>query len=339
MVKTHALMATFSVCIPSYNAAKIIGATIDSLIRQTFTDWECLVVDDGSTDGTEAVVRTFSDPRIRFIKNNVNLGCAGNFQRCRDLATGTYIYFLANDDILSPRALERTYAAFQMAPDIALVTRPYYWFEGDNPDVPIRYTKPLDASADQVISIEDSNEVLCALFETLGQVTALAYRNDVLLDPFSPHVWTTHIQPFLLTFKKYRAVFLHDYLVAIRTEHSQARNIPSIYDPSALWTWAHMMQTVFAGQRWSRQRRVGIDNIARRAEGLVQIRCHSTLKIFLREAWLYLWYRPLNVLSPRYWFFAFGCLVMPPIILRRLVDGFRSRYATSSRNAKIRLAS
>lgn len=320
-------MPTFTVCIPSYNAERVIGATIESLLRQTFTDWECLVVDDGSTDGTEAVVRSFPDSRIRWIRNATNLGCAGNFQRCRDLATGTYIYFLANDDVISPLALERTLAAFNMASDIGCVTRPYYWFRDNRPDLPIRFTNPLDPHTDRIISADDGNDVLRAVFDVMGQVSGIAFRNDALKTPFNPQVWTTHIEPFLATLKTHRGVFLHDYLLAVRLEHSQARTLPKIYDPSPLWTWVDMMQRVFAGDRWKRQRMAGINNIGSHVEGLVQLRCHSTMKCFLREAWFYLWYRPVNALSIRYWFFSLGCLVMPPKVLRDLVDRYMARVS------------
>lgn len=323
-------MPTFTVCIPSYNAERVIGATIESLLRQSFTDWECLVVDDASTDSTEAIVARYDDPRIRFIKNDENLGCAGNFQRCRELAKGTYLYFLANDDVLSPLALERTFDAFQSAPDIAVVARPYYWFENNDPQVPIRYTVPLDKTRDRIISAGDGAATLRALFDVLGQVSGLAFRNDALTEPFNPHVWTTHIQPFLATLKTHRGVFMHDYLLAVRLEHSQARTLPKIYDPSPLWCWVDMMQKVFPGKEWSRQRKTGIDNIASHVEGLVQLRCHSTMRCFLREAWLYAWYRPLNAISLRYWFFAVGCLALPPRTLRSLVD----RYMISVSGAR-----
>lgn len=312
-------MAVFTVLIPSYNAEKIIGATIASLVAQTFTDWECLVVDDGSTDGTEAAVRAFTEPRITFIKNPSNLGCAGNFQRARDLATGTYVYFLANDDILSPRALERTLEAFRLAPDIGAVTRPYYWFENNNPETVVRYTTPIDPKADRIFSADDT-DVLRAVFDTLGQVTGMAFRNDALTTPFSPYVFTTHIQPFLSTLRTHRAVFMHDYLVAVRIESSQTRTLPKIYEPSPLWTWVNMMDEVFAGKRWERTRRIGRDNIASHVEGMVQIRFSSTFGTWLREAWLYLLYRPANALSIKFWIFTFSCLLIPPRTLRRLVD-------------------
>lgn len=315
-------MPTFSVCMPAYNAATVIRATLESLLRQTLTDWECIVVDDGSTDGTEAVVASFADDRIQYFKNEKNLGYPGNLQRCRDLAKGTYVYFLANDDILSPHALARAYEAFHLAPDVAVLTRPYYWFENDDPDVAIRYTKPLDPVHDTFISADDDDATLRAIFDVMGQVTALAFRNDLFVEPINPHVWPAHIQPFLALLKTHRGVFMHDYLVAVRLEHSQARTVPKIYNPSPLWTWVNMLQQVFPGDRWARQRRLGIDNITGHVEGMVQLRKYSTLGCFLREAWLYLKYRPRNAFSVRYWFFAIGCLVTPPGMLRRLVDRF-----------------
>lgn len=328
-------MPTFSVCIPSYNAASVIGATIESLLRQTLTDWECLVVDDGSTDETENIVRGFGDPRIRFFKNETNLGYPGNLQRCRDLAKGSYVYFLANDDILSPLALERTYEAFQIAPDIAVVTRPYYWFENDDPETAIRYTTPLDPEKDRIISADDDDATLRAIFDVMGQVTALAFRNDLFIDRINPHVWPAHIEPFLAMLKRHRGVFMHDYLIAVRLEHSQARTVPKIYDPSPLWTWVNMLSNVFPGERWARQRKVGIDNIAKHVEGLVQLRKYSTLKCFLREAYFYLKYRPVNAFSLRYWFFALGCLATPPAMLRRLVDALMP-HMTNAKSAGIR---
>jgi hypothetical protein len=207
-----------------------------------------------------------------------------------------------------------------------LVVRPFYWFRGSDPDRVVRYTRPPDPFRDRIITIDDDDSTLRTLFESLGQVSSLAFRNDMLTAKFSPHVWTTHIRAFLMTLKEHPAVFLHDYPVAVRTESSQARNISSIYEPSPLWTWVTMMRDVFQGERWSRQRKLGIDNIASHPEGLVQVRCHSTFRNFLREAWFYLWYRPKNAAWPKYWFFALGCLVMPRRLLRKTADKYMQLY-------------
>ncbi len=331
-------MAAFTVCIPAYNSAATIRSTINSLLGQTFTDWDCIVVDNASIDATESIVRSFADGRISYIRNEVNLGCPGNFQRCRDLARGTYVYFLASDDILSPLALERTYAAFQAAADIGIVTRPYYMFENDNPELVVRYIKPLDATADRIVSADSDEASLRAVLETLGQVTGLAYRNDALITPFSPYVFTTHIEPFLHTLKTHRLVFLRDYVVAVRLAFSQTRNDPAVYAYSPLWTWIKMIDSVFDGPRWERQRRISRDNISNRVEGLIQVRCSSSMKAYLQEALHYLRYRPLNLVSPRYWSFALGCLIMPPRSLRAFVNRFTPLY-TRAPQADISLAS
>lgn len=90
---------TFSIIIPTYNRAKLIGITIESVLCQRFTDFEILVVDDGSKDNTEEVVRQFSDHRIRYFKKeNAERGAARNYGRAR--AMGKYVNFFDSDDLM-----------------------------------------------------------------------------------------------------------------------------------------------------------------------------------------------------------------------------------------------
>ncbi len=96
-----------TVGIPVYNGAKFIGASIESVLNQTFSDFELIVSDDRSTDDTEAIVCSFSDSRIRYVKNERNLGAPGNFNNCINLAKGHYVYLLHADDVMLPRNLER----------------------------------------------------------------------------------------------------------------------------------------------------------------------------------------------------------------------------------------
>lgn len=97
-----------SVIIPAYNSARSIGETIESVLRQTFTDWEIVVIDDGSQDDTVKVVLAFNDSRIRlFSFQNGGLPTARNrgFEKSR----GKYICFLDADDLWHPAKLERQY--------------------------------------------------------------------------------------------------------------------------------------------------------------------------------------------------------------------------------------
>ena len=98
-----------SVIMPAYNAEKYIEAAIRSVQAQTLTDWELLVIDDGSSDSTCAIVERFAaeDSRIRFLVNSQNMGTAKTRNRGLDLCRGKYVAFLDSDDIWHPEKLFR----------------------------------------------------------------------------------------------------------------------------------------------------------------------------------------------------------------------------------------
>ncbi len=102
-----------SVLIPAYNAAPWLAAAVESVQRQTFRDWEIVAVDDASTDGTPAVLRSFVSANIRVEQNPRNLGMTGNWNRCLSLAAGELVLKLDADDALKPRALEQLALAFE----------------------------------------------------------------------------------------------------------------------------------------------------------------------------------------------------------------------------------
>lgn len=101
-------MALVSIIMPAYNAADFINETINSVRDQTFTDWELLVVDDGSKDSTLHIVSAAAslDERIRLILSSGNQGPAGARQLAIDHATGRYVAFLDSDDLWLPNKLE-----------------------------------------------------------------------------------------------------------------------------------------------------------------------------------------------------------------------------------------
>lgn len=95
-----------SIIMPSYNTAKFIGQTIKSVLAQTYTNWELIIVDDCSTDNTDKVVSSFLyDNRIRYYKNKVNSGAAVSRNRALKKANGKWIAFLDSDDLWMPEKL------------------------------------------------------------------------------------------------------------------------------------------------------------------------------------------------------------------------------------------
>ena len=95
-----------SIIMPSYNTARFIEETVQSVLCQTYTNWELIIVDDCSTDNTDEVVSKFDDNRIKYIKNEKNSGAAVSRNRALREAKGKWIAFLDSDDIWLPEKLE-----------------------------------------------------------------------------------------------------------------------------------------------------------------------------------------------------------------------------------------
>jgi hypothetical protein len=115
---------------PVYNAAPYVGDAIRSVLTQTFADFELLVIDDGSADSSAEVVASFSDPRVRFVRNERNLGLTPTLNRGLSLAHGAIVARQDADDLSEPDRLARQ-VAFLDAHDVALVGTWYRKIDAD----------------------------------------------------------------------------------------------------------------------------------------------------------------------------------------------------------------
>ncbi len=97
-----------SVCVPVYNGEKYLKECLDSCISQTFTNYEIIICDDRSTDGSISICEEYTakHKQIKFFKNEKNLGLLGNWKKCVELASGTWIKFLFQDDVMNSNCLE-----------------------------------------------------------------------------------------------------------------------------------------------------------------------------------------------------------------------------------------
>ena len=103
-----------SIIMPSYNTQKFIEETLVSVLAQTYTNWELIIVDDCSTDNTDEIVSPFlSDSRIIYIQNEKNSGAAVSRNRALREAKGKWIAFLDSDDLWTPDKLEKQIAFMQ----------------------------------------------------------------------------------------------------------------------------------------------------------------------------------------------------------------------------------
>lgn len=114
-----------SVCIPTYNYAKFLPEAIESVLGQTFNDFELLVIDDCSRDNTVEVVNSYvvNDSRLKFIVNSENVGMVGNWNKCLNEARGEYIKFVFADDLLtSPETLEKMVGVLDRNQTVSIVS-------------------------------------------------------------------------------------------------------------------------------------------------------------------------------------------------------------------------
>ncbi|NHC45131.1 glycosyltransferase family 2 protein [Motilibacter aurantiacus] len=113
-----------SVLLPAYNAERFVGAAVQSVLGQSFTDFELIVIDDGSTDGTLAALRAFDDPRVRLLSRE-NRGLVPTLVEAAGLARGTYLARMDADDVSLPGRLRRQVDFLDAHPGVALVGTDY----------------------------------------------------------------------------------------------------------------------------------------------------------------------------------------------------------------------
>lgn len=94
-------------CIPTHNADRFLNKAIQSVLRQDYQDFDLVVCDNASTDGTKEICRALADPRVRYVRFEELVGQAANWNRCLELAAGEYVVLLHADDELLPSFLNR----------------------------------------------------------------------------------------------------------------------------------------------------------------------------------------------------------------------------------------
>lgn len=159
-----------SIVMPAYNAADTIAASIESVQAQTSTDWELLVVDDGSKDDTAEIVRSFADDRIT-LTTQENAGVSAARNRALEQARGKYVAFLDSDDLWLPEKLARQVEVMDADPEVVLCYAEHRLFF-DDPQTSFPHPYP------DVADIADDHHRLI-VWDYIGTLTAMV-RRDVL---------------------------------------------------------------------------------------------------------------------------------------------------------------
>lgn len=114
-------MPKLSVIMPSYNSAKYLKEAISSVLEQSFSDFELIIIDDGSTDNTQDILKAFDDKRLKLLRNGKNLGIVASLNHGLKLATGDYIIRFDSDDVMLAGRLEKQTKFLDNNPEMVVV--------------------------------------------------------------------------------------------------------------------------------------------------------------------------------------------------------------------------
>ena len=120
-----------SICIPAYQAQRHLGATLDSVLSQDIDDFEVVVVDNNSSDGTGRLLASLSDPRVRVVRNDVTVPMIDNFNIAVRRSRGKYVKVVCADDILTPDCVRVQAAVLDTMPEITLVSARTHFIDDD----------------------------------------------------------------------------------------------------------------------------------------------------------------------------------------------------------------
>lgn len=120
-----------SIILSFYNEERYLKKAIDSVLAQTYHNFELIIINDGSDDGSESIVNSYSDERIIYEKNSENRRLAYSRNRGLELATGDYIGFFDADDIMMPDKMEKQIRYFKEHRDVTLISGGYKYMDAD----------------------------------------------------------------------------------------------------------------------------------------------------------------------------------------------------------------
>jgi len=320
------------VLIPAYRGSAVIGLALESLQNQTYLNFRVYICDDTHPSETDErgyineVIERFSTVlEIDFFSNESNLGYPKNLKRLVNFSSEELIFLLAQDDVLSPIAIESCVKALIDFPKANAVSRPYYWFD-KSLNSPIRQIPNFGSSTPELVTTESDWWKIERTLVAASQLTGLMYRRSGLREPFVDSIFPAHIYPLAGALRDGGVVYLPYPTVAVSVEHSQTRTLSSIYTESPAMAWITLYRKVFAGDEFTAVRVNGIKkHMGKNFVGLIQIRSFGKYRYFLRELGVMIGARRFNLIDPRFIFTALGLTILPRRVIIFLVSNFKSK--------------
>lgn len=328
---------SFSICLPVYKGSHVLGLALDSIFKQSFQNYEIIIGDDTPPEfkseilKTQKLIKSYKDKRIKYFRNTHNLGYPLNLRKIVSKAKNDVIFLLAQDDVLLKHALQKTHDAFSLDKDIGVVTRPYFWFMNDIRH-PVRQVSAYNPQLDSVLSIFDGQTTFVKIFETVGQLSGLAYVRKYMDEPINEEIFLAHIYPFASILKQHKCVFLAQPTVAVGIYNSHSRSISSVYNLSPTTSWLTMYRTIFANKQFEKQRHWGVKHMSTHFIGLVQIKNYGSQQALFNEIIVLIKNRWQNIYHPKFWFYVLVTVLVPRSILAPFVDWFKENLHSKTIN-------
>ncbi|OGO06384.1 MAG: hypothetical protein A2Y73_07940 [Chloroflexi bacterium RBG_13_56_8] len=166
-----------SVVMSVYNGASYLPAAVESILGQTFSDFEFIIVDDGSTDQTSKILQSFRDERIVLLKNNRNLGLTKSLNRGLERARGEYIARLDADDISLPERLARQVQYLDAHPELGLVASAVVYIDPDGNELGVQRIRTRDFYS-ALLDVDFVWEHSATMFRTACVQAVGPYRDE-----------------------------------------------------------------------------------------------------------------------------------------------------------------
>ena len=202
-----------SICLTTYNRARVLRESIDSLLAQSYGDFELIISDDRSSDETEAICREYEarDSRVRYFRNAENLKMPGNLNAAIGRASGAYVANVHDGDVFRPDLIEKWKAALDETPTAAFVFNQYQSFDKDgNPR--------LDRSPHE--RSRDAREIALHFFRTFTSCiwgTVMARRSAYqAVGPFNPEYgFISDVDMWLRLARDHDVAYVEEPLITI----------------------------------------------------------------------------------------------------------------------------
>ena len=231
----HSSPPLVSVFMPVYNAGIYLEQAIQSILDQTFRDFEFVIVNDGSTDNSESVILSISDPRIRLENNPQNLGLIASLNRGLELCTGKYIVRMDQDDISLPTRLEKQIGWLEANPDYGLIGS---WFEDFGDEIESRIVQ---------YSSDDTTIRIRHLYQTHISHPTAVLRTSVIREHqirFDPEFVHGEDYNCWVSFSEHSKLSNYPEVLVRKRDHP--RNITNLYAQTMHDTCTRVKQRQFA---------------------------------------------------------------------------------------------